>query len=64
MDPLEKAAQVPQFYRPFEGDLTNKLDGKYGPGFNIHKPMLHLPVMVIYFSHMVGRLLSFLTHIY
>ena len=34
MDPLEKAVQVPQFYRPFEGDPTNKLDGKYGRVFN------------------------------
>lgn len=33
MGPLENTAQVPRFYRPFQGDLTNKMDGKHGPYF-------------------------------
>ena len=33
LDPLEKAAQAPRFYRPFQGDLTNKMGRKHGPYF-------------------------------
>lgn len=34
MDPLEKAAQAPSFYRLFQGDPRNKTYGKHGPYFS------------------------------
>lgn len=55
MDPLEKAVQVPHFYRPFEGDPTKKLDGKYGCVFNTGMVNAGL-VTIAHCGYAVGRL--------
>lgn len=55
MDPLKKAVQVPQFYRPFEGDPTKKLDGKFGCVFNTEMVNAGL-VTIAHCGYAVGRL--------